>query len=432
MPNDKRREEVRKIILSCVLSRPGATKITVLDRDYYEAEGERIPWREFGYADIVEFLKSMPEDFAVEWCNGGHQVRGFPSEKTKHVSSLVSRQKCTSKKLYIAPQFRRPFVSRHIPQMQRMRIPADQLSTLVKHVKNNPNGVTQRSAWLMMQKLLPHSTFSIHDMQNQLRELSHSLYLDGNMIYPAPVKNDVFQEVKNYPQSSTFKPQNVPRSPAMGAVYVGGDEGSDFIDFSDEDNFVPVDCANSNYPKQPKTSERLAASFAWNANNEQNAMFNYNDDVEIDEYFAANNDADTKTAADYIDVASLISDRTKSRLDQLVREHPDGIWCADLPEKYLKAYNVHLNYNELGFTSVREYASYLPNIFYMTRANSTDDFILYSADKRPIPDQESASTEPIETRPNSREQYDEHNTVRTQSGDDDDNAPIPADVVSNK
>ncbi|KAL6439775.1 hypothetical protein ACFW04_004067 [Cataglyphis niger] len=428
--NDARRDEIRKILLSLLLARPGAIPIPVLDRDYYEAEGERIPWRKFGYADVTEFLKSMPEHFVIEWCNGGHYVRGIASEKTKHVSSLVSRQKSTSKK-YIAPRIHRPFINRCITQMQRqrVRIPAEQLSYLVTFVRNNPNGVYLRDALAMLQKQLPHVMLSLYDMREQLLELPHSLYLDCDMIYPT---NDVSREAKNYQQSSTLESQKMPRSSAMETTCVGGDEGSDFLEDEDseENSFVSVKYLNNNCPKKSKTSERLAASFTRNANNEQNAMFNYNNDVDVDEYFGATNNSDKPDTmtANYVDLSSLISDRTKSRLDQLVRKHPEGIWCADLPDKYLKEYNVHLNYTELGFTSVREYVSYLPNIFYMTRANSTDDFLLYSADKRPtVPDQEVSKSEPIEISPSSREQHNEHNAVRTQHSDDD-SAPIPANV----
>lgn len=426
---DAKRDDVRKLILSLLLSQPEPILTTVLDRDYYEMEKERIPWRKFGYSDLVSFLKSMPEYFEIQWHNGGYYVSGIASEKSKHVSSLVSRQKNT-KRHYISSQYRRPFINRQMPQMQRQRfrIPADQLSYIAAYIRNNPQGVTLQTVMTMVQQQSPHSSFTVPDMREQLRELSHFLYLDGDRIYstnPINNANNASREVKNYPTSSMSQPQNVPRP----AEFVGGDEGSDLMgDFSDEDFNNPTGYENSNYSRQSKTGERIAANFAWNTNNEQNATYNYNN-----EYFAPTNKGDsaestitTATKADCIDVASLISERTKSRLDQLVRQHPEGIWCAELPDKYLKAFNVHLNYIELGFSSVREYVSYLPNIFYMTRSNSTDDFILYSADKRPtVPDQE----EPLEIRPNSREQYDKHNTMRTQFGNNDDNAPIPADVV---
>ncbi|XP_029160285.1 uncharacterized protein LOC114932280 [Nylanderia fulva] len=419
--NDTSLDEVRKLILACLLARPGPTPTTLLDRDYYEMEKERIPWRKFGYANLVEFLKSMPEHFVVEWANGGYQVRGIASEKTKHVSSLVSRQKASISKKYVPP-CRRPFINRHMPQMQRprIRIPADLLSSIVTYVKNNPRGVNVQSVMMMVQQQLPHTTLTIYDIRDQMRELSHFLYLDGDWIFPTNAANDSLREIKNYPQSLTSQPQNMPRP---SEVYAGGDEGSDFIeDSSDEDFNHPADHANSNYPRQLKSTEQIAANFA---NNEQDATI-YN--CKNDECFAATNGDDNTNATktDYIDVSSLISDRTKSRLDQLVRQHPEGIWCAELPEKYLKAYNVHLNYIELGFTSVREYVSHLPNIFYMTRLNSTDDFMLYSADKKPtVPDQDSAK--PSEIRLNPCEQHDEHNAKRTQF---DDNAPIPADVSS--
>lgn len=425
--NDDRLDEIRKILLSLLLARPRAISVSELDRDYYDVERKCIPWREFGYADLVEFLKSMPEYFAIECYNGEHFVQGIASEKTKHVSSLVSRQK-PSKSKYVPPRFRcaNRFFNHHLRQMphwsqiERVKLSPEQLSFVVTCVKNNPNGISMQNVILMLQRQWP-CIKSSYNIREQLRELSHSLYLDyNNMIYPKSPMNDVSRDVKN-------QPQNMPRSPAKEAVCVGGDEGSDFSEL-DED-FVPVNYANNNYPKQSNTSEWLAANFARNANNEQNAIFNHNDDVDVDDFVAMNNNNSDTMTRNYDD-SLLIDDRTKSRLDQLVRKHPEGIWCADLPKKYLKEYNVHLNYKELGFSSVREYTSYLPSIFYMTQENSSDDFLLYTADKKPVPDQELSRTEPIEIRPDSHEQHDKHNAVRTQC-DNDDSAPIPADVVSN-
>lgn len=436
--NDRKLDDIRKVLLSLLLARPGSTPIPILDRDYYEAEGERIPWRKYGFADLVDFLNSMPEHFVIEWCNGVCHVRGIASEKTKHVSSLVSRQKLPSKSKYIPPPFRQGnitnrIITRYLPQMQRhrVRIPAQQLSYIITCIKNNPKGISMRNVISMLHKQWPFITVSMYDMREQLRELSHFLYLDCDMIYPKLSVNDVSRDVEIHPQPSTLQPQNVPRSSPKEIMCVGGEEGSDFSEeLDDEDGFVPTNYVN-NYPKQPKTSEWLAANFTRNANNEQNTMFNHNDDIN-DDNLATINNLNTMTS-DFVDISSLIDDRTKSRLDRLVQKHPEGIWCADLPEKYFKEYNINLNYNELGFTSVREYVSYLPNIFYMTRANSTDDFLLYTADKRPtVPDQELSKTEPIEIRPSSHEQHneihDEYDTVRIQC--DNDNAPIPADVVS--
>ncbi|EFN69730.1 Tudor domain-containing protein 5 [Camponotus floridanus] len=419
--NSAKLDEVRKILLSLLLARPGSTSVAVLDQDYYEVEGERIPWRKFGFADLVDFLSSMPEHFVIEWYNGGHHVRGIASEKTKHVSSLVSRQKLPPKSKYIPPRFRQSNVNNRfpnrLPQMQRarVRVTAEQLSYIVAYVRNKPKGISMRNVILMLQKRWPHITVSMYDMREQLRELSHFLYLDCDMIYPKSSVNDVSRNVKNHPQSSTS--QNVPRSPARETVCVGGEEGSDFSEeLDDEGIFVPSNYVSNNYPKQSQTSGRIAASFPRSMNNEQNAMLNHNDDVDDDNYLN-----------DLPEIASLIDNRTKSRLDQLIRKHPEGIWCADLPEQYFKEYNVHLNYKELGFMSVRDYVSYLTNIFYMTQENLTGDFLLYTADNRPIvPDQDSR-TESTDKRSSSCEQYDEHNGVRRQY-DNDDNAPIPADV----
>ncbi|TGZ57145.1 Tudor domain-containing protein 5 [Temnothorax longispinosus] len=89
--NNQNLDEIRKLIQALLLSRNGATAVPLLERNYYDAENTRIPYRQFGYYNLVEFLQSFPEHFIVEQYNGGHYVRGIPSERSRHVSSLVSR-----------------------------------------------------------------------------------------------------------------------------------------------------------------------------------------------------------------------------------------------------------------------------------------------------------------------------------------------------
>ena len=85
------------------------------------------------------------------------------------------------------------------------------------------------------------------------------------------------------------------------------------------------------------------------------------------------------------DRSMLINQRIRARLEVLIQNHPDGIWCADLPQKYLKEFRIPLGYADLGFDSVREFASQLPSVFHCVRPTNAGDYKLYNA-KLPPPD----------------------------------------------
>ncbi|XP_012228560.1 uncharacterized protein [Linepithema humile] len=430
MATDKdKRGEIYKLLLSLLLARQGSTPIALLDQDYYEMEGQRIPWRKFGHTDLVDFLRSAPQHFLIESYNGGHYVRGIASDKSKHVSSLVARQK--SKTLPFRTQrTRRPIMTRYIPPHRpRGKVPPTYLHQLVQHIKNNPDGVSMHHIKEEVQKDLPSMTITAQDLRVQLYELSHQLRIDGEIIYPVQA-NDTSQDVRSYNQPPLMP--ELQNASSLVKMCAGGDEESDCAeDFADEENFIPAGCISNNYSKPSRVHERLAANFALDAqSSEQNAKFYYDNNDDINACFPVKNDSinmETMTDSESVGISALISQRTRSRLKQLVEKHPQGIWCADLPDMFLKEYNVSLNYIDLGFTSVREYASYLPDIFHMTQENTKDDFLLYNADKKPMIPEETFQPNFAEGEASSREQHDDYYGVRAQL-DDNDDLPIPADV----
>lgn len=446
--NNARRDEVRTIILSLLVARPGATAVTMLDNDYYEMEGKRIPWRQFGHANLVEFLQSMPQHFALERRNGVCYVRGIASEKSRHVSSLVSRQKTIPRKSYV-PSYVPPRLrsSYYVPNTrQKFRIPAEQLNMLVQYVRNSPNGINIQTALLMLQKQLPQCMLSVYDIQDQLRELAHQLYVDGEMIRPVQSNSNGYhhQEAANYPPP--LIPAQLQNNVAQSSAQTYAPAGDESEVTDNDSNAVPAGYIRQPL-RRPKMGERFEANFkrpqnALNHHDGNNSKNNENDydDEDDDDDDDVGYLVDTKTAGytEKNDVSMLISERVRSRLKQLAEKNPDGIWCTELPEKYLKEYNVSLNYTRLGFSSVREYVSYLPDIFYMMRQDSQGDFILYSAKKSPS-DQETSEkrsenvprTEPIEMpSSSSRKLRNQDDADDENDEDDDDVAPFPADIVS--
>lgn len=461
--DEEKREEVCTILLSLLLSRQGSTPVTLLDQEYYDLEKECIPWRKFGYSDLIDFLKSAPRQFLVESRIDGYYVSGIASHKSRHVSSLVSRQKSKPPpRMHHMP--RRPIMTRYIPQ-QRMRnntLPPNFLHALVQYIRNYPDGVSMQHIREHIQKTLPSITISVPDLRAQLYELTHQLRIDGEIIYPL-LGNYTSLSVTNrkQPPPPMLKPRNVPYSAPI-EICAGEDEGPEYseepdYDYTDEETFIPAGCISKNPSKPSRSRHRFEMNLMQNGqSSEQNVQLYHDNDNDITQNaqfseqnaqsYHGNNDIDTDTYPntyenDAINEGAsndenehketlLISQRTQLRLRQLLEKYPEGIWCAQLPDKYLEEYKVRLNYIELGFTSVRGYASYLKDIFYMTQENSTDDFLLFSAE-RPRISEDTFEPNPAKEEAISRERHDSYYGAHAQFNVDNDDPPIPADVVSN-
>ena len=69
--------------------------------------------------------------------------------------------------------------------------------------------------------------------------------------------------------------------------------------------------------------------------------------------------------------SGFINERTLIRLEKLVDNHPEGIWCSELPALYKKEYNLDLEYLDLGFYNITEFVNKLPDIFVIVEPENT-------------------------------------------------------------
>lgn len=413
MKRQEQINEVRTIIVSLLASYQHNLSLAALDNAYFRVENERVPWRKLGYESLCAFLRSMPEDFEVYSMNGTNYVRGLESEKSSHVKSLVSRQKSNSKPRCFSSHASLSYTSSSYP---RTTIHISMLTTLVQYINTFSNGISVQDAIRFMRTQYPNIRLCVNDLKTQLREVSHQVYLDNNMIYS---RHSIDNSQRYDPQQLRSKPNlqaNSHTVSSMGPVFVA----AGLSDEEDVDNTgVVADDYENNQSR--RSSEEFERDFR-NSNQMLNGIINDHDDVGMNDITVVQN---AKTNLPYSErVKELINDKIKLRLSKLIQKYPDGIKCAELPDKYLKEFNVHLNYTELGFTSVREFIFYLPNIFYMKRLDVDGDFLLLSADKRPtVPELQSSRNENIEEERqlyNNEEEFD-----RAKS------PPIPTDIVSN-
>ncbi|CAB0030170.1 unnamed protein product [Trichogramma brassicae] len=104
-------KEVKSIIRSLLISNIKVdVKPVSLDSMYFELEGKRIPFREFGYQNLIEFLSKIPDTTRFVKNRAGEMcVKHVDTEKSAHISDLVYKQRAPpTKKRKAAPIVRRP------------------------------------------------------------------------------------------------------------------------------------------------------------------------------------------------------------------------------------------------------------------------------------------------------------------------------------
>lgn len=77
----------------------------------------------------------------------------------------------------------------------------------------------------------------------------------------------------------------------------------------------------------------------------------------------------------------IINERTKIRLQMLLENHPEGIWCSELPDTYKSEYKIDLEYVDLGFNNITEFVAAFPDIFKVTQPQSTNRHMVLDARK---------------------------------------------------
>ncbi|XP_076626787.1 uncharacterized protein LOC143344799 [Colletes latitarsis] len=397
--NSQKRENIEKTILALLLSRKEACTLSQLSNDYYKMEGEQIPWKALGYLSLLNFVHSLSKTVQVEFWNNVPFVKGIASDKSKHVSKLVAGQKC--QKYPIGRKLHKPSQYYPVTPPPKVLISSETLTNVIHMVNKYPDGVNKDFVLHYIQSQVPHVNIVMSDIENQLRELSHMIGQTNNKFFPI---------------KSMLK--NGDSVPPM--VTAGGDEDSDNIfNYNNEDDFTFV--PSTSIPKSPCTTSRTKStsnfiqesvskyqhevaeyktlehtSIVQSDQNSLDNVHSYNDNVELSNNpeKSIHKESNKENSSDNEDTDFIVNQRVQFRLEKLIQNNPDGIWCADLPQKYLEEYKFSLNYAEYGFNSVREFASHLSNIFHCVQPYKTGDFMLYYA-KREIPSNKSQEKQKV-------------------------------------
>ncbi|XP_076654751.1 uncharacterized protein LOC143360077 isoform X2 [Halictus rubicundus] len=392
----QKREDVQTTLVALLIPHKGGCPLHHLCRDYHEMAGEEIPWKELGYCSLMKLLESMSNSIQIEFRNNMIFLKGIASNKSKHISKLVSRQK--DQKPPLGRNMFKPsrYYSRTIPS--KVYIPAEILTIIIGIVNEHPDGVNKEFVLHKVQACMPYTNITMSEMEEQLNRLSHKMYLSNNKYFPA-----------------LRRPHSVNAKPLV--VTVGGEELDNFSDGEGGEDFQFMSPKNvsivlpTRSPIKVKSTSNFiqesvnATQFKCKSNTMDNSFkkvsvrpetnrsslysfYNCNDNAAT---YTNNHNCEKEEKDNCIEskhAEDLINSRIRFRLEKLIQNNPDGIWCAELPEKYLEEYKISLNYTELGFSSVREFASQLPDIFHCMQIDDTGDFKLYHS-KGQIPSNNS-------------------------------------------
>ena len=81
---------IQKKLIRCVaLTDKDGFTMTTFVKAYKQFENQECPFREFGYPDLMSFLKSL-DVIEFREVDGLEKIFGIPDQSTMHVSKMVS------------------------------------------------------------------------------------------------------------------------------------------------------------------------------------------------------------------------------------------------------------------------------------------------------------------------------------------------------
>jgi hypothetical protein len=309
--------EIKTILRSLLISE-GSRDVTVqkLNTMYKNVEDEDIPFTEFNFVNIYDFLRSMSDTVRLEFNrNNLLCVYHIDTKKSKHISSLVARQKKGSKTKKNSRQCNNLFINKSyikkiVPNYNQI------LNQVLRDLKQSCSnmkvdcGVHKSEVLSKMKACLDNefsNLYTISSLNYDLNMFSHKLIIEHDRIY--------FKHI------------------------------SDKIKVNK--NIVYNDNNNDNN----------------NNNNNNNNTNNLSTQISQNNTFPIVDDKSNLPLLEIRSIDDIISERLKIRLQKLIEKHPEGIWCSEIPNAYKCEYNLDLDYNELGFNSITEFVAALPEIF---------------------------------------------------------------------
>ncbi|KAL5012203.1 hypothetical protein ScPMuIL_010754 [Solemya velum] len=352
----RKRDETKKQIRALLLSAPAPLTVGEMKRDYHDFMGESIAFRAMGYDSLEDMFTDMRDAVQISWKNGLMVLQAVSDETTRHIESLVSKQKIPNPKKYAAlRRGGRPTGSyggqRQAPPSYRSRAspvyeaPRAVVPNFVRQqfkqlFKSYPNGLPLTHFETAFSRRfgvhLNFEKYGFHSLKSMLSSIMDivqlQVYMGGEIrVMDASAK---FQAEK------TVKKESSPYSTVAK---------------SQEDDVCQT---------APRGRGRKISASSGGENRSVGVLSERSLSTE-------------SGAPPEIDIDVGINEQVQIRLQQLMAARPKGIWASRLPFEYRKMFEQDLNVTEHGFLSVIEFVSTLPSIIRIERPNPKGDWLLF-------------------------------------------------------
>ncbi|XP_068695369.1 tudor domain-containing protein 5-like isoform X2 [Montipora foliosa] len=342
------REEVIKNVRSLLISARNGLTVAELQKDYNDMVKRPLPFRELGYKTPLDMLKDMPNVARPTWENGILILKGIADAATRHIASLVERQKKTSPKRKTRLTTYRPESLPVVPHFIRTQIkellssyPSGLLGSMFCIAFNRRFGQELNYSTLRFQSL-GHLLESIPD----IARIEDMKGRRGFRVYGRGV--DVNLGVKTVDPGDSF-PSRTKSSPT----------------------FAHTTMERRNSKPTPDVND----------NNHGNKMKEATSSIKLK-----------------LDKRSGIDEKIQDECKQVLVKRPNGIWAARFATEYKKLHNKELNIKQLGFMSMVEFMSAMPDVVRIERPTKID-WLLFLAKDADIDHSESNGevSVPVET-----------------------------------
>ncbi|KAJ8680581.1 hypothetical protein QAD02_016368 [Eretmocerus hayati] len=292
-PRAERLKSIKCVLRSLLIARAKEENtVRKLNNLYREEEDMNIPYRDFGYNSIEEFLINIPDTVKL-FLNKQNEVcvRFVQSEASAHVSSLVARQKIKHKSRKKGP------LLLYQPNIYR-----------------------------------PHNSYKLSTQNAPKSSLPHNC----NCLPDISVLSNILVKGKEY-LSSISSNRGILNSELMGEMskVLNGQQYT-LANLSAQLNVLAS-----------KHNIHIASGCIY-----------YKDLIQSNK---STNDPNGSTSDSHS--KPVPKEKTRVRLLKLLQKHPEGIWCAELPNLYKDEYVADLKYENLGFSNISEFVNAFPDIF---------------------------------------------------------------------
>ncbi|CAG9835960.1 unnamed protein product [Diabrotica balteata] len=393
-------DTVKTMVRSVLTSSPASLSVDRLCKEYRDILGENIPFQKLGYNSVEHFLRDIPDTVQLVGSGRFATVNLVFSEKSAHIAQMVSKQKLTKKK-------RQPYQRRTVvvpPQRSAHNVdsirPVERQKMVYPPIKPlfPP---TQNMANPPIKPLFPPT-------QNKANPPIKPLFSPTqNMVYPptkpsrTPTQNNVGTNYSNYKKTIYGPPSPSTSGHSTAGTSSPEQNESRVKPFEYKNNCVNTDLiSNVQNLSISKSSQSLNPVRRTNKSLSQNnfgrLQQSQNDHTNIDKHTLTKNDLFSVK-----DEEDNVPANIKNNLRLLIQQHPEGMWCTELPNAYKKMFKTELKFFELGFRNLIELCVYLKSVFHWVRPGQ-GDFKLYDRSK-PLPNNAEKNftvasyTKPIET-----------------------------------